>query len=90
MTSEVVENTGESSFGEAQDEAGAARIGAGFVGGGFGGVAYFERNDRRLREIGANANANSLLSAPIFVNEDRAALCPGKFALATALLQKIF
>ena len=34
MTSEVVENTGESSFGEAQDEAGAARIGAGFVGGG--------------------------------------------------------
>jgi len=37
-------------------------------------VADFDRSDRRLRKISDDANVNSLLSAPIIVNEDRAAL----------------
>src|SRR5262245_62347099 len=37
-------------------------------------VADFDRSDRRLRDIGHCANVNSLLFAPIIVNEDRAAV----------------
>jgi hypothetical protein len=37
-------------------------------------VTDFDGSDRRLRDIGDNANANSLLFAPIIVNEDRAAV----------------
>ena len=35
-------------------------------------VADFDGSDRRLRKIGDDAGANSLLFAPIVVNEDRA------------------
>ena len=37
-------------------------------------VADFDRSDRRLRDIGHCAKVNSLLSAPIIMNEDRAAV----------------
>jgi hypothetical protein len=37
-------------------------------------VADFDRSDRRLWDIGDNADINSLLFMPIIVNEDRAAV----------------
>src|SRR5262245_21001696 len=35
-------------------------------------VADFDSSDRRLRDIGSDTNVNSLLFAPVIVNEDRA------------------